>query len=81
MPRHAADLTDESHEIFATYHRCGDGRYAGKRKVIRKNDHKLIFLFDGAPQIGPYATPEAARRAALEYAKRIAGADRAAPES
>ena len=80
MPRHSADLADDSYEIFASYHLCGDGRYAGKLKVIRKIDHKLIFPFEGAPQIGPYETPEAARSAALDYGKQIVAADRAAPE-
>ena len=80
MPRHAADLVDENYEIFASYYRCGDGRYGCKLRVVRKTDHKLIFPFDGAPQIGPYSTPEAARRAAIDYGKQIAAADRASPE-
>ncbi|MFL9858644.1 hypothetical protein PQR72_23375 [Paraburkholderia madseniana] len=80
MPRHKANLIDEAVEIFATYERLSDGRYAGKLRVLRKADRKLLFPFDGAPQIGPYETPEAARQAALDYGRKIAAGDRAAPE-
>ena len=79
-PRHMADMADEHYEIFASYFRCGDGRYAGKLRVVRKHDRKLIFPFDGAPQIGPCETPDDARRAALEYGIELVAADRAAPE-
>jgi hypothetical protein len=53
MARHKADVADDEFEIFASYHSTGDGRYIGGLKVIRKADRRILFPFDGAPQIGP----------------------------
>jgi hypothetical protein len=80
MARHKADVADDDFEIFASYHGTGDGRYVGGLKVVRKADRKLLFPFDGAPEIGPYATADEARRAAINYGREIVAADRAAPE-
>jgi hypothetical protein len=80
MPRHQADFADADVEIFATSQRLVDGRYTGQLRVIRKADRKLLFPFDGAPMIGPYDTPQAARRGALDYGQEIASADRTTPE-
>ncbi|SDG45049.1 hypothetical protein SAMN05216466_103397 [Paraburkholderia phenazinium] len=80
MARHKADVADDEFEIFASYHSTGDGRYIGGLKVIRKADRRILFPFDGAPQIGPYDSADEARRAAIEYGRAIVAADRAAPE-
>ena len=80
MARHKADVADDDFEIYASYHGTGDGRYVGGLKVVRKTDRKILFPFDGAPEIGPYATADEARRAAIEYGREIVAADRAAPE-
>ena len=80
MSRYKATADDGDYEIYANFHRTGDGRYAGRLKVFRKADRKLLFPFDGAPEIGPCATPDEARRAALEYGREIVAADRAIPE-
>src|SRR5580698_654486 len=80
MARHKADVADDEFEIFASYHSTGDGRYIGGLKVIRKADRRILFPFDGAPQIGPYDSADEARRAAVEYGRSIVAADRAAPE-
>jgi hypothetical protein len=80
MARHKADLADDEFEIYASYHSTGDGRYIGDLKVIRKADRRVLFPFEGAPQIGPHASAHEARRAAVEYGRVIVAADRAAPE-
>lgn len=81
MARHKADVADDEFEIYASYHSAGDGRYIGGLKVIRKADRKVLFPFEGAPQIGPYDSVEEARRAAVEYGRAIVAADRKAPEA
>jgi hypothetical protein len=81
MARHKADVADDEFEIYASYHSAGDGRYIGGLKVVRKADRKILFPFEGAPQIGPYDTVEEARRAAVEYGRALVAADRAAPEA
>jgi hypothetical protein len=80
MARHKADIADGDYEIFATYHGTGDGRYLGRLRVVRIADGRTLFPFDGAPAIGPCATPEEARRAAIDYGREIVAADRAIPE-
>ncbi|MDH6153094.1 MULTISPECIES: DUF6723 family protein [Paraburkholderia] len=80
MARHKADVADDDFEIFASYHGTGDGRYIGGLKVVRKADKRILFPFEGAPQIGPYATADEARRAAIAYGRQLVAADRAAPE-
>lgn len=80
MARHKADVSDGDFEIYASYHGTGDGRYMGSLRVIRKSDRKILFPFDGAPQIGPFATPAEAREAAVEHGRKIVAADRAVPE-
>jgi hypothetical protein len=80
MARHKADVVDDDFEIYASYHGTGDGRYIGGLKVVRKADRRILFPFDGAPEIGPYATADEARRAAIDYGREIVAADRAAPE-
>mgnify|MGYP007053963445 CR=1 FL=1 len=70
MVRHKADVSDGDFEIFATYHGTSDGRYVGGLRVIRKSDRKILFPFEGAPQIGPYATPAQAREAAALIARQ-----------
>jgi hypothetical protein len=81
MARHKPDVADDEFEIYASYHSAGDGRYIGGLKVIRKADRKILFPFEGAPQIGPYDSVEEARHAAVEYGRAIVAADRKEPES
>lgn len=80
MARHQADVSDGDFEIYATYHGTSDGRYLGALRVVRKSDRRILFPFDGAPQIGPYLTAAEAREAAIEYGRQIVATDRAAPE-
>lgn len=57
-----------------------DGRFIGVLKVIRNADRRVIFPFPGAPEIGPFATIEKARAAALEYGHKVVADDRRNPE-
>ncbi|MCI0152063.1 hypothetical protein KNO81_40245 [Paraburkholderia sediminicola] len=81
MARHKADVYDGDFEIYASYHGTADGRYVGSLRVVRRSDRKILFPFDGAPQIGPFATPAEAREAAVECGRKIVAVDRSAPEA
>ncbi|MCI0151743.1 hypothetical protein KNO81_38495 [Paraburkholderia sediminicola] len=80
MARHKPAVTDGGFEIYVTYHSTSDGRYVGGLRVLRKSDRKILFPFDGAPEIGPYATPAEAREAAVAYGRQIIATDRGVPE-
>lgn len=80
MARHKADVYDGDFEIYASYHGTADGRYVGSLRVVRRSDRKILFPFDGAPEIGPYATPAEAREAAVAYGRQIIATDRGVPE-
>jgi hypothetical protein len=80
--RHRGPLAAVSEDDFAIYasYRIGAGRaYIGTLKVVRKTDSRLLFPFDGAPAIGPFATKEEAIFAAQERGREIALADLKAP--
>ena len=56
------------------------GQHFGKLEVIRKPDGKMIYPYDGASSIGPYATVDQARREASEYGWLLVEADLKNPE-
>lgn len=80
MARHTPIEADEAFALYAGYHSTPAGRYVGWLRVVRKADGRVLFPFDGAPELGPYDAPDAARRAAIEYGREIIAADRASPE-
>jgi hypothetical protein len=66
--------------VYSTYRYEGSNRYFGILKVVRKTDGRMLFPFDGAPELGPFATAKEARAAADEYGAKIVAADLAQPE-
>jgi hypothetical protein len=49
-------------------------------KVVRTTDGRVLFPFDGAPELGPYATKLEAVAAAQVYGEHIVTSDLARPE-
>jgi hypothetical protein len=49
-------------------------------KVVRTTDGRVLFPFDGAPELGPYPTKLEAVAAAQVYGEHIALSDLARPE-
>jgi hypothetical protein len=74
-----AGKSPDDFAIYATY-RLLHGRFMGSLKVVRKTDSRLLFPFDGAPTIGPFAHKEEALRAAASLGVEIVKADLANPE-
>lgn len=77
----ATGLSSDDFSIFVTARRSADGRFYADLLVSRKVDGRRLFPFDGAPEVGPFATIEEARLAAEEYGARIVAADLACPEA
>lgn len=56
------------------------GYYFGQLSITRKTDGRVLYPFDGAPDIGPFHTFSEARDAAQTTASRLIGADLLDPE-
>ncbi|SDR54167.1 hypothetical protein SAMN05443245_7367 [Paraburkholderia fungorum] len=56
------------------------GRYYGTLSVVRKTDGRILYPFDGAPDLGPFPTFVEARDAAQVWASRLISADLLNPE-
>jgi hypothetical protein len=76
----ASATSPDDFGVYSTYRYEGAGRYFGVLKVVRKTDGRMLFPFDGAPEIGPFSTAKEARGAADEYGAKIVAADLANPE-
>jgi hypothetical protein len=72
-------LSHDDFAIYATY-RLLHGSFVGSLKVVRKTDNRLLFPFDGAPTIGPFAHKEEALRASETLGLQIVKGDIANPE-
>lgn len=72
-------LCHDDFAIYATY-RLIHGRFIGSLKVVRKTDNRLLFPFEGAPTIGPFAHKEEALRASETLGLQIVEGDIANPE-
>ncbi|HEY1999896.1 DUF6723 family protein [Paraburkholderia sp.] len=66
--------------VSASSKLAGYRRFFGVLSVIRKTDGRQLFPFDGAPELGPYATKMEALAAAQVYGEHIVAADLANPE-
>jgi hypothetical protein len=72
---------DESDfEVSAASRLAGYRRFFGVLRVVRKTDGRLLFPFDGAPELGPYTTKQEALAAAQVYGEHIVEHDIARPE-
>ncbi|MFP3555044.1 DUF6723 family protein [Paraburkholderia sp. SIMBA_049] len=67
-------------EVSAGSKLAGYRRFFGVLRVVRKTDGRLLFPFDGAPDLGPYPTKEEALAAAQVYGEHIVEHDLARPE-
>lgn len=67
-------------QIYSTYRRTCTGAFFGQLKVVRMRDNRLIFPFEGAPEIGPFEQASQARDAAKELGEKIIEADIQNPE-
>ena len=75
-----AGPADAGYRIYSTYRRTASGQYTGDLKVVRVEDAKLIYPFDGAPVIGPFPVAQAAREAAEKLGAALVDADLRNPE-
>jgi hypothetical protein len=76
----ATTSADSGYRIYPGYQRTPAGGYVGTLKVVRLRDSKLLYPFDGAPQIGPCSTASEARRAAERAGAAVVLADIRNPE-
>ncbi|CAH2783899.1 MAG: FIG00465815: hypothetical protein [uncultured Paraburkholderia sp.] len=70
----------EDFQITATSKLAGYKRFFGVLKVVRTTDGRVLFPFDGAPELGPYPTKLEAVAAAQVYGEHIVTSDFARPE-
>ncbi|MDR5835509.1 DUF6723 family protein [Caballeronia sp. LZ034LL] len=67
-------------QIYASYRGSAAAGFFGTLKVVRKTDGRLLFPFEGADTIGPFATKADAVAAALARGDALVNADLARPE-
>jgi hypothetical protein len=67
-------------DVSASSRLAGYRRFFGVLRVVRTTDGRLLFPFDGAPELGPYPTKVEALAAAQVYGEHIVAADLANPE-
>ena len=79
IPRVPATSEDDF-DISAGSKLAGYRRFFGVLKVTRTTDGRVLFPFDGAPELGPYPTKLEAVAAAQVYGEHIAMSDLARPE-
>ncbi len=72
--------SEEDFDVSATSKLAGYRRFFGVLKVVRTTDGRVLFPFDGAPELGPYATRLEAVAAAQVYGEHIVTSDLARPE-
>ena len=65
--------------IYASY-RGVPGQFYGTLKVVRLTDKRVLFPFEGCPEIGPFPDRQAAVDAAQQYGEQFASGDLQNPE-
>jgi hypothetical protein len=65
--------------IYASY-RGVPGQFYGTIKVVRLTDKRVLFPFEGCPEIGPFPDRQAAVDAAQQYGEQLALSDLQKPE-
>ncbi|VXC66328.1 conserved hypothetical protein [Burkholderia sp. 8Y] len=76
----ARAISEADFFIYTSTHGHARAGFYGKLKVVRKTDGKLLFPFDGAEQIGPFASKDEALHAAQRRGEAIVSADLRNPE-
>ncbi|KND61119.1 hypothetical protein BVER_02939 [Candidatus Burkholderia verschuerenii] len=66
--------------IYASYRGTSGSGFFGTLKVVRKTDGKLLFPFEGADSIGPFASKAEAVDAAQARGEEVVNGDLASPE-
>lgn len=69
----------DDYKIYASYRLIG-GLYFGTLKVVRVTDLRVLFPFEGAPELGPYVTSDEAKEASQRLGTELAYGDLAHPE-
>jgi hypothetical protein len=72
--------SEDDFDISTTSRLVGYRRFFGVLKVVRTTDGRVLFPFDGAPELGPYPTKLEAVAAAQVYGEHIVTSDLARPE-
>jgi len=72
--------TEDDFEVLTSYRLKGYRRFFGRLRVVRKTDGKMLYPFEGAEDIGPFATQTEALAAAQIYGERIVEGELANPE-
>lgn len=65
--------------IYASY-RGVPGQFYGTLKHVRLTDKRVLFPFEGCPEIGPFPDRQAAVDAARQYGEQLASGDLQNPE-
>jgi hypothetical protein len=78
--RRGEHATLSDYRIYATYICTASGTFTGGLKVVRVTDGRILFPYDGAPEIGPFPDPSEAREAAMVEGNAVVAADLASPE-
>jgi hypothetical protein len=65
--------------IYASY-RGFPGQFYGTLKVVRLTDNRVLFPFEGCPELGPFEDRQAALDSARQYGERLALGDLQNPE-
>jgi hypothetical protein len=65
--------------IYASY-RGVPGQFYGTLKVVRLTDKRVLFPFEGCPEIGPFLNRQSAVDAAQRYGEQLASGDLLNPE-
>lgn len=73
-------MSHSDFEIYASYRGSTGSGFFGTLKVVRKTDGRLLFPFDGADAMGPFATKADALQTAQERGRAVVDADIARPE-
>ncbi len=72
--------SEDDFAVDASARMRGYRRFFGTLRVVRKTDERVLFPFEGAPELGPYPTRDEALAAAQVYGEHIVEADLARPE-
>lgn len=78
MPAKAT--TDTDYLVSIASKAVQKGRYYGTLTLVRKTDGRILYPFDGAPDLGPFPTFVEARAAAQSWASKLINADITNPE-